>query len=339
MLPILYLVFGPLLLGYLPAGYRSVPALNAPTVRGHMNAQLLQLRYSDSAIRRGEIWTLQQEEAAGIVRKYSLQPWDTNISIPGAFDWRNNDGVNYLTIMRNQNVPQYCGCCWAFNVISSLADRIKIIRKAQGPDINLSPQHLLNCGNVGNCYSGTMVGVLTWIENMGRAGAGISYETSNPYMACSKNSTWGLCPLQTWNCTPMNTARTCEGFPSTGGKCAAVYPYPNATISKWGIITGFDFVGMQLEIMNGGPIACTTEAQILNTYKGGIITTIGTEMSHIISLVGWGNESGLQYWIGRNSWGEYWGEMGFFRAAFGAAFIGHECIWAVPGRFTPLTVL
>ena len=38
-------------------------------------------------------------------------------------------------------------------------------------------------------------------------------------------------------------------------------------------------------------------------------------INHEISLVGYGldEETNTEYWIGRNSWGTYWGERGFFR--------------------------
>jgi len=38
---------------------------------------------------------------------------------------------------------------------------------------------------------------------------------------------------------------------------------------------------------------------------------------HAVKIVGWGNESGTNYWIAANSWSANWGENGFFKIAFG----------------------
>ncbi len=67
--------------------------------------------------------------------------------MPNNFWWGNVNGTDYLTYIRNQNIPIYCGACWAFASTSALSDRIKIARKAQWSDVNLSPQVLLSCDN------------------------------------------------------------------------------------------------------------------------------------------------------------------------------------------------
>ena len=69
---------------------------------------------------------------------------------------------------------------------------IKIARGAKGIDINPSVQHLLNCGGVGSCHGGSVDGPYQWLKKISETGTGISYETSQPYMACSSESKEGF---------------------------------------------------------------------------------------------------------------------------------------------------
>merc|ERR1712066_1046087 len=189
------------------------------------------------------------------------------------------------------------GSCWAHGAVSALADRIKIDRRAQGADIQLSVQHMLNCGGVGSCHGGSLDGPYQWIKSISdKTGSGISYTTSQPYQACSSESQEGICPGNDWSCTPVNVAVTCGTF---GEKCVGLTHYPNATISEHGSITGKD--AMMKEIFNRGPIACGIAATPLHQYTTGIAKDTSGMTNHVISVVGWGTDAqeGL-YWLIRN---------------------------------------
>jgi len=287
------------------------------------------------AARKSEILAREEQENLGIVWQGNSSEESSHnklqsVAYPEDFTWCNKDGVNYCTISLNQHIPQYCGSCWAHGTTSALADRIKIARKGKGIDVQLSVQHMLNCGNVGSCHGGSLDGPYQWIKSISdKTGTGISYTTSQPYFACSAENEVGICKGMDWSCTAVNTAVTCGTF---GEKCVGLSQYPNATVAEYGHISGKD--AMMKEIHSRGPIACTIDADLLDKYTTGIVTGEGQGVNHVISVVGWGTDQkeGL-YWIVRNSWGEYWGEQGYVRVKDGAASLS-ECAWAVPKDYT-----
>jgi cathepsin X len=94
---------------------------------------------------------------------------------------------------------------------------------------------------------------------------------------------------------------------------------------------------MKAELTTNGPISCGIEATPdFDKYTGGIYSEVKEYVSinHEISVVGFGVDSstGQEYWIGRNSWGTYWGEGGFFRLVAGKNGLGieTECSAAIP---------
>ena len=85
--------------------------------------------------------------------------------LPETFIWNNVDGVNYLTNLRNQHVPSYCGSCWAHAATSAMSDRIKIARKAAWPDINIAPQVLISCSGDDGCHGGEAYNAFEWMHS------------------------------------------------------------------------------------------------------------------------------------------------------------------------------
>ena len=56
--------------------------------------------------------TLWDEMRAG---KHLLTP-QPNLAaeaLPSEFSWQSVNGTNYMTTIRNQHIPVYCGSCWA----------------------------------------------------------------------------------------------------------------------------------------------------------------------------------------------------------------------------------
>jgi len=282
-----------------------------------------------------EVWTDEQVRAAGWIPRANLTNshdlLEAPEEYPDNFTWCNKDGVNYCTMSRNQHIPQYCGSCWAHGAVSALADRVKIARGGKGPDLNPSIQHILNCGGAGSCHGGDDSAVYQWIHSHG----GVSLETAQPYLACSSESSEGFCKYVDTKCSPMNVARTCGSFSQEGGPCTGLSHYPNISISDYGSVRGKD--AMMKEIFNRGPVSCGIAADPLLNYEEGIVTkwTIPIiSVDHVISVVGWGTDATHgKYWIVRNSWGEFWGEMGYVRVKFGALSL-NSCSWATVKDYT-----
>ena len=107
--------------------------------------------------------------------------------LPANWDWRNIDGINYLSWSRNQHIPQYCGSCWAHGPTSSIADRINIVRNRTWPDMTISPQVIINCNAGGSCNGGEPIDVYIFGHQNGFPEETCqAYQAKNPaHFSCS----------------------------------------------------------------------------------------------------------------------------------------------------------
>ena len=233
--------------------------------------------------------------------------------IPESYDIRNIDGHNYATWNKNQHIPVYCGSCWAQGSTSAIADRINLMRKGAWPTVELSVQEVINCGNSGSCHGGWDSGVYSYAHK-----EGIPDQTCAVYEAVDKE------------CNDMNRCKDCE----PDEPCKPIKEYKRYKVGDFGDVSGKE--NMKAEIFARGPISCyVSVTQEFLDYQGGIFVdhTHKSLGGHIIEVAGWGKtEEGQEYWIARNSWGEYWGENGWFRIQTDKDNLSIErsCTWGVP---------
>ena len=101
---------------------------------------------------------------------------------------------------------------------------------------------------------------------------------------------------------------------------------------------------MKAELQKG-PISCGIHVtdNFENNYDGRSIYSEKARfvlLNHEISVIGYGKSSeGEEYWIGRNSWGTYWGDYGFFYIKMHKDNLGIErnCVAGTPSYTKPLS--
>ena len=86
-----------------------------------------------------------------------------------------------------------------------------------------------------------------------------------------------------------------------------------AEYGSYGLFAADKVHKIKAEIYARGPVATGINAEPIVEYKGGVVkdrNILHKLINHIVSIVGWGvDEDGTEYWIVRNSWGQYWGEF------------------------------
>lgn len=197
-------------------------------------------------------------------------------------DWRTKGAVNKI---KNQGS---CGSCWAFSAIQNC-------ESAEFLKYNIlyrfSEQSLVDCVTAdAGCSGGLPCDAYTYIveECQGK----VMLEDDYPYEAIDAKCRFDI------NKAIGHFTHYIEIESGSESDLAA-------KCEKYGPLSiGIDASQMSFQLYAGG---IYDEPHCSSLF-----------LDHGVGLVGYGSENGVQYWIVRNSWGEFWGEKGYVRMIRGS---------------------
>ena len=224
--------------------------------------------------------------------------------LPDAWDWTDIDGTSYVPPVRSQG---NCGSCYAQSFLQMLSSRIRVKTLNQHKE-DLSVQYIVSCGlYTEGCDGGfpTLVGKFI--------------------------TEFDIVPK---TCFPESGNAECKDV------CDTSELEYNYSVDDYFYIGGYygasDEEQMMKELRARGPIIGNFEPPSdFSFYKNGIYeyadlsfrdetdepnTTNMREdgmdwerVDHSVLIVGYGEENGKKFWRLQNSWGNNWGEDGFFK--------------------------
>jgi C1A family cysteine protease len=208
-------------------------------------------------------------------------------SYPPAIDLRQTSAGNMITPIRSQGA---CGSCVAFATSAAVEGTLRVQSGDAGLELDLSEAYLFYCKAASegrNCGPGPQGGWQPAKALDVFKDGGVPDESCFPYtsgdQACAVSSDWE-------------------------GKAA--------TIADWRKLN--TPAEMKEWLPTRGPIVASMAAyEDLRHYAGGVYSHVVGELlgGHCICVVGYDDEQ--SFWIVKNSWGDIWGEGGFFRIAYG----------------------
>lgn len=207
--------------------------------------------------------------------------------ISDEFDWRDVDGTDWTTSIKNQGS---CESCVAFGTLGAIESVVQI-SVGKSFDCDLSEAFLFFCGG-GECSSG-----LTLLEAANfLISDGVTDERCFPYndynMPCSDRSS-------NWYSRILKVSKSGYVSPNIGSIKNALLEY--------------------------GPLVTSMKVyDDFSYYYGGIYEHVSGNFrgGHAVAIVGYNDNE--EYWICKNSWGESWGESGWFRIKYGECEIEED---------------
>jgi len=213
--------------------------------------------------------------------------------------------LGYVSPIKSQET---CGSCVAF---ASMAAIEICFKKITGVEDDYSEQQMVDCGYLykcnewngcpGGCNGAPIKSYVMWAKEQNIE---FAHESQYPYLDTNTNYN---CP----HSLPVHNrgARVNGAWATLNGD--------EELLKKVVYEHGAAVVGIQAG-KNAG------EARGgLSEYAGGVYTgcTSG-DIDHAVTVVGWGRENNLDYWLIKNSWGKQWGDKGFLKLARGYNMCG-----------------
>jgi C1A family cysteine protease len=190
------------------------------------------------------------------------------------------DYRSYMNPVENQGS---CGSCYSFATLATIEAAYAI---KNGVEINLSKQEIVDCstGTFG-CHGGWFADTCDYILEQ----QGLYDSTDYQYLYETEAQT----------CRSINAERI-------------------GSIVSYGRVTRGDEEAMKIALNSFGPLfVVISVGDDFYNYESGIldIPNCSKSTDHAVVVVGYGTEDGQDYWLIRNSWGEYWGDAGYVKMA------------------------
>lgn len=281
---------------------------------------------------------------------------------PSQFNWMEK---SFITRPVNQ---EKCGICWAVSIATVCSDRYAIALQKQGKDPenpNFSYTALATCATYENvCRSSVgQGGGWEWVLNNGliktSCNKSAKYDWCLQKKECQGN--WGVDDMKS---VDLLTPPLCKEFAScehymfrdlvTFYGTNQINEIKQEIMSNGPLVSYFNVTTEFLDVKNWTPTGiyvhnyknrtwsdkdqddcCDYSCNEGDPESASCSGPKGSDVGgHAISIVGWGEEESIPYWIVRNSFGNDWNRDGTFKSAMSNASsyvgLGKEMLGATP---------